>query len=83
MVAVDYFHSRESCSRFACVYFPPQNSINLTLTTNLVKTLTKLISKQRLKTNLFLLGDFNFSDIDWKNSDSQRNQGVFKFSVIL
>jgi hypothetical protein len=93
MVVVDYFHSRKYFSRFACVYFPPlssnntiltsnlenrQNSNSILLTTKLVKSLTKLIPQQKQQFDLFILGDFNFSDIDWRNRDSQRNQGSFQ-----
>ena len=92
LVAVDYYHDRKSFTRFACVYNPPTipaipkspgvynppiSSVNPSRLTVLVKPLSKLIPKNSSNSKIFIFGDFNFSDVDWSNLNSQSNNSSF------
>ena len=84
LIVVDYYHSRKSFIRFACVYNPPINSINPSKIIILVNSLIKIIPKQNFNSDLYMFGDFNFNDVDWTNLNSHFNRKSFQlFSDFL
>ena len=63
ILAIDFFHNSSNYSRFICVYLPPNNSKNIKIVQNLIHLLTQL---HNYKHETYILGDFNFSSINWK-----------------
>ena len=66
ILAFDYFVNSRTFARFVCVYFPPQLSKKTDEVTTLTKTLLNMIPKKEATQNFYVIGDFNFSEIDWK-----------------
>ena len=64
LIAIDFFHTKSNYSRFVCVYLPPCNAKNVDSVQSLLRLLTHFHTH---KSNLYVLGDFNFSNINWKN----------------
>ena len=71
ILAVDFYSSSHSVSRFILVYLPPADSVKL----GAVQRLIAMLNKLQTKSDLYLLGDFNLSKINWKNS-SHRTTGA-------
>ena len=63
IVAFDFYYSKFKFSRFVCVYISPQNSKNIVVVQNLLLVLRKLT----LMSHFYVMGDFNFSKINWSN----------------
>lgn len=69
LLCVDLFIEK-SQSRFICVYIPPLYSSDLSVITNLCKILSNLSNTSR---RIFILGDFNLPNINWKTMDEGSN----------
>ena len=63
IVAFDFFLNNHISNRFICVYLPPSSASNIVITQNLVRCLRKLTTSS----DFYLVGDFNFSQVNWKN----------------
>ena len=63
LLALDYHYSSNMSARFVCLYLSPDNAKNVDVVVSLLKILQKLYTAN----NFYVLGDFNFSSIDWKN----------------
>ncbi len=61
ILAFDYYLSTSRFARFVCVYLPPLSALNV----DTVQSLVVILQKLTLKSDFFLVGDFNFSCVDW------------------
>ena len=66
ILAIDLYTNSHKYSRFILVYLPPSNSTNITTMQQLLKILNKL----KTKYDVYIMGDFNLSNINW-NTPSQ------------
>ena len=64
ILAFDLHTYNHTTVRFVCVYIPPHNSKNYDVVCCLLNTLNRLMGDF----DFYLLGDFNFSDINWNDS---------------
>ena len=67
LISLDFYTNSHSFIRFICLYLSPTNSNNIQIVQSLVKTLIKLTPKNNVNKTLYLVGDFNFNGISWKN----------------
>ena len=81
IIAFDLYFASSNFSRFVCVYLPPCSSKNSLIIKNLIHTLNLLTD---LKSDVYILGDFNFSDIKWNQPHlSVLSQSSFMFKSFL
>ena len=81
IIAFDLYFASSNFSRFVYVYLPPCSSKNSLITKNLIHTLNLLT---HLKSDVYILGDFNFSDIKWNQPHlSVLSQSSFMFKSFL
>ena len=64
VLAFDYYKNKSVFSRFVCIYLPPNNAKNPKIVSAMIQLLKDLICH----CDFYLLGDFNFSDITWTQS---------------
>ena len=64
IIAFDYFKNKNVFDRFVCVYLPPENAKNPTIVNGLLTVIKSLFCK----CSFYVLGDFNFKDIIWSNT---------------
>ena len=62
IIAFDLYYTSSNFSRFICVYLSLSSSKDTLIVKNLLHLLNRLTD---LKSDVFILGDFNFSDIKW------------------
>ena len=62
IIAFDFYFASSNFSRFICVYLPPCSAKNSLIVKNLIHLLNVITD---LKSDVFILGDFNFNDIKW------------------
>ena len=74
IVAFDFFTSDSTSCRFVCVYLPPLSASDK----DVVKSLVKILRKLTTKSNFYLVGDFNFSKIDWKSVSLTSGKQTFQ-----
>ena len=61
LLAFDYYYSTYKHARFICLYLPPSNAKDIEIMKTLIKTLKKLTTHDEV----YILGDFNLSNITW------------------
>ena len=83
ILGLDYYSNNRSYTRFICVYLPPANSTDPTIVRNLTRILNNLIPES-IHTPLYIIGDFNFSDVNWSYLSSKSHNNSFSiFSEFL
>ena len=65
IIAFDFHFSKSKFSRFLCIYLPPSKIVDSVTIKALLKVLKCVVCPE-----LYILGDFNFSKIDWNNPNS-------------
>ncbi len=63
IVGFDFYYCDFKFCRFICLYLPPSSATSV----DIVRDLVRILSKLTLPSNFYLLGDFNFSKVNWKN----------------
>ena len=64
ILTFDLLETPNKHSRFCCVYISPDNSKNIEIVTKLLAVLRPLVNKNN---DITIIGDFNFSSINWKD----------------
>ena len=62
LLIFDFYLSSRRFTRFVCLYLPPKSSSDVDIVTSLITILKKYIANQEV----YIIGDFNFSEYDSK-----------------
>ena len=65
-IAFDYFLTKSKFIRFVCIYLPPSHATNPVTVLNIAK----LIETLSINTKIYIIGDFNFSGVNWNHISS-------------
>ena len=76
LLAFDLHSSRDNSIRFVCAYLPPDSTKDITVVKKLIYHFDSLMIYSRT----YIVGDFNFDKIIWKNGRSLQSSKSMEFS---
>ena len=79
ILAFDYYLTKTYSARFVCVYLPPVSAINV----NTVQILLPILQKLTRIPDFFLVGDFNFSGVNWNSPELASKPSFLEFHKYL
>ena len=80
ILTFEFYITDNNLIRFTCVYLPPDSARNDETVSKLIDVLHKLLSKY----DIYIVGDFNLSKINWIDSrSSSMNKSSHKFMSFL
>ena len=79
ILAFDFYITPHSSICFVCLYLPPQGSKDPVTVSNLIKVLKRFVSSQEV----YIVGDFNFSDYKTNSIISTNKEPLKQFLVFL
>ena len=83
LMAFDYCPNKNNHFRFINIYLPPSSSKSITDVSNLILALNTLLPKQTPFHPIYMVGDFNFSGVNWASIHQVSNQCFLLFKDFL